>query len=263
MHGFLSTPGATRPGQAVSTVAVVNLRDAWEANATAWARAVRDPDWDHHYTRLNMPSFLELVPDPGMRTLDLGCGEGRVGRLLQEHGHRVVGVDVAPTMVALAAQVIEAVEADAAALPFEDRSFDLVVAFMSLHDMDDADTAVSEVARVLTDGGRFCFAIEHPFQKAGTWPDPEDLESPFVVSGSYFDVHRMEVVVERDGLAVRFPSIHRPLEAYTMALERAGLRIEALREPIPDDDFVAWRPRVARWRRMPIFLHVRAVKGGT
>lgn len=37
----------------------------------------------------------------------------------------------------------------------------------------------------------------------------------------------------------------------------AGLLIEVLREPVPDDEHVASRPRVAKWRRVPIFLHLR------
>jgi hypothetical protein len=47
--------------------------------------------------------------------------------------------------------------------------------------------------------------------------------------------------------------LHHPLEAYSRALERAGLAIDAIREPQhpdPHDD----------WSRLPLFLHVRAVR---
>ncbi|MFN2483629.1 MAG: class I SAM-dependent methyltransferase [Candidatus Limnocylindria bacterium] len=238
----------------------MSLRDAWESNAAAWARAVREPGWDHHYERLNAPAFLGIVPPARTRTLDLGCGEGRLGRVLAERGHRVVGVDSSAALVRLAAETIDAVQADATWLPFDDGSFDLVVAFMSLHDMDDMEGAVREVGRVLVRGGRFCVAVEHPFQKAGTWQDAEQIDSPFVIGGSYFAVRRMEWIAERDGQRVRYASIHRPLERYARALEAAGLLIETIREPTPDEAFVAARPRVARWRRMPLFLHLRAVR---
>jgi len=82
----------------------------------------------------------------------LGCGEGRLGPVLRSLGHRVVGVDASPTMVRLAAtcEVPElAVVADAAALPFCRSGFDLVVAYMSLHDIDRMPQAVAEIARVL------------------------------------------------------------------------------------------------------------------
>jgi hypothetical protein len=54
--------------------------------------------------------------------------------------------------------------------------------------------------------------------------------------------------------------MHRPLEEYASALERAGLCIEAIREPVPDDAYVAAHPEVARWRSAPCFLLLRAVR---
>ena len=56
-----------------------------------------------------------------------------------------------------------------------------------------------------------------------------------------------------------FHSKHRPLEAYSRALEASGFVIESIREPpIPEDCVRADRSR--RWRRIPLFLHVRARK---
>jgi hypothetical protein len=57
-----------------------------------------------------------------------------------------------------------------------------------------------------------------------------------------------------------FHDTHRPLSAYTAALEHAGLDIEALREPVPSADYVGQVPSMARWQREPIFLLIRAVK---
>jgi ubiquinone/menaquinone biosynthesis C-methylase UbiE len=51
---------------------------------------------------------------------------------------------------------------DAAALPLPDAAADCVVAFMSLQDVDDMETAVGELARVLDGGGRLVLAITDP-----------------------------------------------------------------------------------------------------
>jgi hypothetical protein len=59
---------------------------------------------------------------------------------------------------------------------------------------------------------------------------------------------------------VSIPSEHRPLSAYTAALEQAGLLIECIREPVPDAAVVIGRPSLARWLRIPCFLYVRARK---
>jgi hypothetical protein len=59
-----------------------------------------------------------------------------------------------------------------------------------------------------------------------------------------------------------FHSEHRPLESYARALEAAGLLIEAIREPKPPGHVVARDPAAGRWRRIPLFLQLRAVKPG-
>src|SRR6202050_3412050 len=111
------------------------MRDGWESQARHWAAFTRTPGHDSWHDHTNLPALLELLPAPGRRTLDLGCGEGRVGRFLQSLGHQVTGVDAAPTMVRLAASHAHpapAVVGDSAALPFADETFDLVVAYMCL-----------------------------------------------------------------------------------------------------------------------------------
>ena len=50
---------------------------------------------------------------------------------------------------------IEFAEADVEALPFEDRSFDLVITYTGLHCFPDPPAAIAEMARVLRPGGEF------------------------------------------------------------------------------------------------------------
>jgi SAM-dependent methyltransferase len=170
----------------------------------------------------------------------------------------VTGVDSSPAMVALAAESQEAVLADAASLPFDDGSFDLVVAFMSLMDMDDPDAAIAESARMLEPAGRFCFCIGHPLSTAGTFAERAP-DAPFVLDAPYFEERRVDLVSDRGGIRIDFAAVHRPLDAWARALEGAGFAIEALREhPYPRK---IWRDEASeRWARVPLFLHVRALK---
>jgi SAM-dependent methyltransferase len=240
------------------------MRDGWNAEAGNWARFARAPGHDRAHEHVNLPALLDLLPGPGRATLDLGCGEGRLSRLLQSRGHRVTGADASPAMARNAATHAEpapVVVADAAALPFTSGAFDLVVAYMCLHDMDQMPQAVGEAARVLAPGGRLCAAIPHPVNSAGSFPS-RDADAPFVIDGSYLDPRPLEWLATRDGIRVAFHSEHRPLESYSRALEDAGLLIEAIREPPVPTWFADQDPSQRRWRRVPLFLLLRALKPG-
>jgi len=98
----------------------------------------------------------------GAAVLDVPCGGGVALRGVQPgQDVRYVAADIAPAMLERTRRAaakrgveIEAVEADAGALPFETASFDLVVCFTSLHCFPDPARAVKELARVLRPGGR-------------------------------------------------------------------------------------------------------------
>jgi SAM-dependent methyltransferase len=240
----------------------MRMRQGWEEEAANWAAFARTPGHDKAHQHYNLPAFLALLPEAGSGTLDLGCGEGRLSRVLAKRGHRVVGADAAPTIVRFAAAHQEAepvVGGDAAALPFRDESFDLVVAYMCLHDIDAMPEAVAEAARVLRPGGRLGIAIPHPLNSAGGFQGRAD-DAPFLITGSYLDPAPTQLVADRDGIQLTFHSEHRPLEVYSLALERASLLIEAIRELRVPDEFVARDPALRRWQRIPLFLHIRAVK---
>jgi hypothetical protein len=81
-----------------------------------------------------------------------------------------------------------------------------------------------------------------------------------VISGSYLDPARLRLVTERGGIRLTFHSEHRPIEAYMRALEAGGLLTEALREVRAPDESVALDAAGRRWQRIPMFLHLRAVK---
>ena len=226
------------------------MRSAWDAQAANWVRWARSPEHDHFFWRMGLPALLDLLPEPGRRTLDLACGEGRVSRVLAERGHRVLGVEASPALAAAAreaAPAIEVLEADAVALPLPDGAVDLVVCSMALLNFDDLDAAVREAARVLEPGGRFCFTTVHPWNSLKSGED-------------YFAEHTYEETRTRDGLTMTFTDRHRPLSAFSRAFEAAGLLVEAVREPVPDAGHVAARPSAEQWTRRPAFLAGRAVR---
>jgi SAM-dependent methyltransferase len=87
--------------------------------------------------------------------LDVGCGEGELAKHLPE-GHWV-GLDSSPTMLARAPGPV--VEADAAALPYEDASFGSLALLYVLYHLPDPAAALAEAHRVLRPGGLLAVAV--------------------------------------------------------------------------------------------------------
>jgi len=200
------------------------LASAWERTADAWVTWSRDPTLDDDYWGWHQEAFLAFLPPPGLLTVDVGCGEGRLTRTLAVAGHRLLGLDAAPTMVHAAAMHSEAapvVRADATALPLASGTADLLVFFMCLHDMDDADAALSEGSRVLAPGGRAAIALLTSRITARLTGGLEEAAYAYPV--------------ESAGRTFTYSGRHRSLETYVASAERVGLTVVDRREPERSD----------------------------
>lgn len=100
----------------------------------------------------------------GRRVLDLGCGGGLLAEPLAQAGAEVTGIDISANALRVArahAQhsglEINYLLAPAEDLPFEEASFDIVVAFDVLEHVSDLPRVIGEVARVLRPGGKLIY----------------------------------------------------------------------------------------------------------
>lgn len=97
----------------------------------------------------------------GKKLLDVGCGDGALAFELARQGATVTALDADPSMIAAGrlraeseATRVQFVDGDAERLPFDDATFDVVVAVTVLCFVQDAEHVVKEIARVLKPGGR-------------------------------------------------------------------------------------------------------------
>ena len=99
--------------------------------------------------------YASLPLSPRTRVLDVACGDGCHGMGMAEHAGQVIGLDrsFACLRAARARGLAALVQADAAALPFADGSFDLVSMGYALRHMADLALAFGELGRVLAPGG--------------------------------------------------------------------------------------------------------------
>jgi SAM-dependent methyltransferase len=110
-------------------VKVVSPAEFFEAIARRYDRTYA---LDSAMTRARMKRVLPILPAPPARVLDLGVGTGRELGALQDAGYDVTGLDLSPAMLALCARrarPVALVFGDLwGPLPFEDESFDAVIA---------------------------------------------------------------------------------------------------------------------------------------
>lgn len=105
---------------------------------------------------------------PGERVLDVGCGAGTIALEAARRvrpGGSVLAIDISPDLVAIAgdraasagAVDVELIEADAAAYPYDEEAFDVLVSRNGLMFFDDPEAAFTTLARALSPGGRIVF----------------------------------------------------------------------------------------------------------
>lgn len=113
------------------------------------------------WSRLAGETFLDwLAPKPGLRWLDVGCGNGAFTEMLVERcaPASVHGIDPSEGQLAYArtrpaARVAQFRQGDAMALPFPDDTFDAAVMPLVIFFVPDPAGGVAEMARVVCPGG--------------------------------------------------------------------------------------------------------------
>jgi ubiquinone/menaquinone biosynthesis C-methylase UbiE len=94
-----------------------------------------------------------VMPRPGDRVLDVGCGRGHLVGALRELGVNAEGIDLNPNAAEVA--VVPHVQTmSATKLEFPDSSFDAVVSFHAIEHIPDIDAALAEMTRVVRPQGK-------------------------------------------------------------------------------------------------------------
>jgi SAM-dependent methyltransferase len=185
-----------------------------------------------------------LGPVAGRRIVEVGCGAAACSRWLVGQGAQVVALDLSAGMLRHAALANRTtgvrpglVQADAMALPFQEKTFDIAcTAFGAVPFVADSARLMREVFRVLRPGGRWVFSVTHPMR----WIFLDDPgEDGLVAVHSYFD-RRPYVEVDDDQVPT-YVEQHRTFGDRIRELVRAGFLVRDVIEPEwPEDHERIW-----------------------
>jgi SAM-dependent methyltransferase len=164
--------------------------------------------------------YDRLGVGPGDRVLDLGCGFGRHAFEAARRGASVVALDAGPDEVAQVrgtfAAMIEAgeipadhpataVQGDALSLPFEDGTFDRVIASEVLEHIPDDAAAMRELARVLRPGGAMAVTVPRCGPEVVNWALSDEYHD---TPGGHVRIYRRSTLERRLSSAGLEPTGH-------------------------------------------------------
>jgi len=208
-----------------------NTKKLYDNQADDWSR--NEPILLSDYSA--RPFVLDLCePLVDLKVLDIGCGEGYVGRQMLKRGaNHVDGIDISDKMISNALQIQRSENIqnatyrviDISEFKVDKRSdYDLIIAMFLFNYLTIKETqaTMEKVMSLLKPGGFFIFSVPHPllaYLKKDKYP------FYFEVKGGYFSARNSLFPGEiwrRDGVPVNVQCVHKTIQDYFSCLKNAN-----------------------------------------
>lgn len=262
-------------------------KDTSWGGVAKWYDTLLEEGADSFQAKVIMPNLLRLLdPKPGLKVIDVACGQGYFSRAFAQNGAQVTACDISPELIAAAKahasadtnkkghQARPAIDyrvapADDLGLPAE-ASFDAATIILALQNIENLYGSLQAVAGVLKPGGRLLLVLNHPafrIPQRSSWQWDETTAKQYRRIDAYLSESQAKIDMtpgEANSSRKNFTvSFHRPLQVYFKALAKAGFRVSRLEEWLSHRQSERG-PRQAEEDRMrkeiPMFLFLEAQK---
>jgi ubiquinone/menaquinone biosynthesis C-methylase UbiE len=197
---------------------------------------------DTFHAQVITPNLLRIVAPRGKNVLEIGCGEGYFSRLLAAGGAEVVASDISEELISIAEKKGGNVQyhvAPADVQPFVDTgTADIVLAVLTLQNMERIDSVMMEAARALSPTGSFICVLNHPafrIPKSTHWEFDGKTGTQYRRVDAYLSAQKIPMEMRPGAKATGKQgsttySFHRSLQDFTKAFANAGFAITRLEE---------------------------------
>jgi ubiquinone/menaquinone biosynthesis C-methylase UbiE len=242
---------------------------SWQ-NVSQWYDQTVGDKGHYYHEHIVIPGVLRLMKLKEFeKVLDLGCGQGILGRSLP-NTTIYTGMDLSADLIKSAQENDKSpnhyyVKGDATDEFKTNERFDWVTLVLALQNIKSPYKAIRSAASVLKDGGKILIVLNHPafrIPKHSDWFVDSDKKVQFRREGVYMS--RQEIPIELSPFDKKNNkltwSFHYPLSAYTEMLSDNGLLIETMEEWVSDKKSEGSMAKVEDTARaeFPLFLTIVA-----
>lgn len=243
-----------------------------------WGRFARQyASWSEKDTysyqhQILLPNLIRLVAPKKRETiLDLACGQGFFSRAFSHAGVRVIGVDAAREMIAIARKRVQGdffVSRSDNLRMIDSGSIDKVCIILALQNIENVSGTFKECARVLKPHGKLFVVLNHPvlrIPRLSSWGYDEEKKMEYRRVDRYLSEMPIKIFMHPGFAPKQFTmSYHRPLHYYVKALKEAEFALTDLEEWTSHRESTRG-PRAKAENRarneIPLFLYFEARKG--
>ena len=209
---------------------------------------------------LEMPATLALLGNlKGKNVLDYGCGTGLYLNILKKKGAKVKGFDISKEMLAIARKnhpEMDLRQGSGYAIPFKER-FDLIMASLVVHYMDNWDKMLREMSRVLKKRGTLIFSTGNPVYESHKNMILDGKKYKVLGITDYFkeEVFYNSWTNPYNQKEITVPVYHKTYETIIKTLLRNGFDIIDYKDCFPAKESKKLFPKdYAKYSKMPMFM---------